>query len=363
MSETIYHQLARVLDTLPNGFPSTKTGLEIEILKMVFTPEEAEIFCDLTLTAETAEEIALRSGRSPDQLEEKLIEMEKRGEINCSRVDGRLTFRMLPWVVGIYERQLSRMTQGFARLCEDYNLVLGPQLLMNKPQLMRVLPVEIDIPVHQEALPYDQVSHILEGSQSFGVKDCVCNKAKHMIGEGCSKPKEVCMSISSAPDAFKDDPSTRKISRQEALSILQKAEDAALVHLTANTQENQTYICNCCSCCCPILGSVKMYNSSVTVNSSYIAEIDAERCDTCGVCKDERCQVEAIISGSASYQILEQKCIGCGLCIGTCPNEAIRMIEKQDTRQFPTPINEDDWLRQRGETRGVDYGDYLPSQS
>jgi hypothetical protein len=34
MSDDVYYRLAKVLDTLPNGFPSTEDGLEIKLLKM-----------------------------------------------------------------------------------------------------------------------------------------------------------------------------------------------------------------------------------------------------------------------------------------------------------------------------------------
>ena len=33
MSEAIYQTLAKVLDTLPNGFPATESGVEIKLLK------------------------------------------------------------------------------------------------------------------------------------------------------------------------------------------------------------------------------------------------------------------------------------------------------------------------------------------
>ena len=33
MSDEMYHKLAKVLDTLPNGFPSTESGVEIKLLK------------------------------------------------------------------------------------------------------------------------------------------------------------------------------------------------------------------------------------------------------------------------------------------------------------------------------------------
>ena len=55
---------------------------------------------------------------------------------------------MLPWLVGIYESQLECMDQEFAKLCEEYSPFLGPQLVMTKPQLMQVIPVERNIPVN-----------------------------------------------------------------------------------------------------------------------------------------------------------------------------------------------------------------------
>ena len=55
MTEEVYGKLAKVLDTLPNGFPRTESGVEIKLLKKIFQPEQAELFCDLRLAFETAE--------------------------------------------------------------------------------------------------------------------------------------------------------------------------------------------------------------------------------------------------------------------------------------------------------------------
>jgi hypothetical protein len=35
MSDKIYQNLAKVLDTLPNGFPATESGIEIKLLKKI----------------------------------------------------------------------------------------------------------------------------------------------------------------------------------------------------------------------------------------------------------------------------------------------------------------------------------------
>ena len=85
MADEAYHKLARVLDTLPNGFPATESGVEINLLKKIFTPEQADLFCDLRLTFETVEEIAQRTGRSPEGLEEKLMAMGEAGQIFALR--------------------------------------------------------------------------------------------------------------------------------------------------------------------------------------------------------------------------------------------------------------------------------------
>jgi electron transport complex protein RnfB len=61
MNDKIYEKLANVLDTLPNGFPRTDSAVEIKLLKKIFTPEQAELFCDMRLTFETAEEVAKRT--------------------------------------------------------------------------------------------------------------------------------------------------------------------------------------------------------------------------------------------------------------------------------------------------------------
>jgi len=37
----IYRQLQRSLDEMPVGFPASSSGVEIRILKRLFTPEEA----------------------------------------------------------------------------------------------------------------------------------------------------------------------------------------------------------------------------------------------------------------------------------------------------------------------------------
>ena len=62
MSEevSIYRKLQEHLDPRPGGVPTPKSGVEIRILKHLFTPEEAEIATKLVFGYESPETISKR---------------------------------------------------------------------------------------------------------------------------------------------------------------------------------------------------------------------------------------------------------------------------------------------------------------
>lgn len=356
----VFHKLAKVLDTLPNGFPATDSGVEIKLLKRVFTPEQAQLFCDLRLTFETAPEISARTGRSLEGLDKRLLEMAKAGLLFTLKLGGARYYKMLPWVFGIYEFQLGRMDRSFAELVEEYWPFYGTQFFTNQPQLMQTLAVEETIASNQQALPFEKVSSIIENGQSFLVNECICKKERGLLEKPCDRPAHVCMAIAPIPGVFDKSPLGRIITKEEAYALLKQAEEAGLVHLTGNTQVGQFYICNCCKCCCGVLRSINEFGipAAQVVNSHYFARIDAESCIGCGVCAHERCQVGAIEEGENVCRVVEERCIGCGLCVGHCPVEAIGMLRKDKEALTPPPVTEDDWFEERGRKRGVDFSAY-----
>jgi hypothetical protein len=101
MADEIYHKLAKVLDTLPNGFPSTESGIEIKLLKRIFDPDEAELFCDLKLKFETAAQVSQRTGSPLEGLDEKLTTMWEKGQIFGVDFGGTKLFKMVPWAWSI----------------------------------------------------------------------------------------------------------------------------------------------------------------------------------------------------------------------------------------------------------------------
>jgi hypothetical protein len=61
MSDQVYQELARKLDSIPPGFPATESGMELQLLARLYTREEAAIISAMRLTYETAGDIAARA--------------------------------------------------------------------------------------------------------------------------------------------------------------------------------------------------------------------------------------------------------------------------------------------------------------
>ena len=358
MSEAIYEKLIDVLDGLPNGFPRTPSGVEMKLLKRIFTAEEAELFCHLRLHGESPAEISVRAGRPAEVLVPVLERMWEKGQILRDPRGSEQVYRLVPWIVGIYEFQLPFMDKELAEMCLEYIRTLGPPLFMQKPQISQVVPIETEIRAGQEALPYERVSAIIEKGKSFAMNECICKKQNDLTGRGCDKPREVCLAISEHENFFVDHPmKPRIITREETYDILRMAEDAGLVHTTSNVREGHVFICNCCGCCCgQLIGARK--GAPNIINSHYFARIDPEKCTQCDTCIDTRCTIRAITKGEGRNVINEAKCIGCGLCVTKCPSKAITLIRKPDDQRMEPPADEMEWYRARARARGVDISRY-----
>jgi Na+-translocating ferredoxin:NAD+ oxidoreductase subunit B len=62
MTDEVYQILAEHLDTLPQRFPTnTDTGLELKVLRHIFSPEEAEMATHLKPMPESVSDIAERN--------------------------------------------------------------------------------------------------------------------------------------------------------------------------------------------------------------------------------------------------------------------------------------------------------------
>lgn len=352
--DDVYRRLAKRLHELPNGFPETASGVELEILKKIFTPEEAELTLKIRPMPETAEAIADRLEIPLEEMQAKLDHLTERGLICSIKMFGYQVYMLFPYVVGIYEFQLDRMDKEMAGLHDKYIPDLVKTLGGFAPAVMRVVPVETEIHPEMEVKRYEDVRTMIDKAKSFKVSDCICRKEMHLEGKGCDYPLEVCLSFSREKDAYDRYLTGRIITKEEAHAVIKRAEEAGLVHCTYNVTSGHVFVCNCCSCCCGILRGVKEFNMPyMLARSDFVATIDADACEACGICADERCPMDAIVEQDDVYAVQPERCIGCGVCAPTCPTEAVKLVHRPEEECEKPPKNLLDWNMQRAKARNI----------
>jgi len=348
--ETIYTKLREHLDNMPNGYPATRSGVEIEILKRIFTEEEAELFMKMKMVFETPQQISARTGFDQETLERLLPEMNRKGQLMGISIKTLSLYKAMPFIFGIYEFQLGRIDREMALLCERYSEeAFSEDFFTKTPPLMKAIPINIEVKDDTKIEPYESVASLIEGAKSWSVRNCICKTEKALLGKRCDKPIEVCLAFAPVEHAFDNDPVSRAITKEEAYSILKLSEEAGLVHMTSNVKSGQYYICNCCKCCCGPLSKYISVSKNAAAKSNYTAVVDTSLCTACGICAD-RCQADAITI--EEYAVIKD-CIGCGLCVSTCPVEAIKLVKREGADEVPVPDNERQWMEWRAKGRGL----------
>jgi len=343
----IYVRLRERLDKFPQGFPKTESGVELDILKHLFTPEQAEIMFALRPYPELVSTISDRMKKDETELGDILYDMSKKGLIlRFKASETEIYYFMAPWVVGIWEFQLNNLTQENIQLYEKYfEEGMIPANKKKNVAGFRAIPVEAEVKDNSQIQPYEKISEIINANEKFAVADCICRKEAKMLSKGCNKILESCLSFGLAADFYIENGLAREISKEEAQQILKKTEEDGLVHFSSNHAGNKIFICNCCSCCCKALANITKHdNGGVIAQSNYYAVTDEETCTGCEECI-ERCQVFAIHMENEHAVINREKCIGCGLCVSTCPSESISIIHKEPDAISPIFADENELIQ------------------
>jgi len=330
MTVNSYEKLREFLDQFPIGFRKTKSGVEIEILKRLFTEEEAELTTFLTIRPERAQSIAIRAGKDLVELEDKLEVMAKKGLIFRSRRDNKTLYNAAPFMIGLYEYSVKKIDKELAQLFKEYYHTAGLEEIgaSNIPGF-KVIPLEETIQTETTLFPYQMLEESIRNARVIAVTDCVCRKESQLLNEGCKHPMETCLSFGVAAEYYIETNLGRKITSKEAIQIIKEADEAGLVHAGANSK-HLSNICNCCPCCCVSMKGITQFGQDKQkfMNALFESIIDEEVCVACGNCV-ERCPVKAITIEDIAI-VNRDLCLGCGLCASVCPEEAISLKLRED---------------------------------
>lgn len=361
--ENIYRDLQKHLNKQAVGFPATKSGVELRILKRFFSPEEARLALHLSYQPQPISSI-YESTKSGDislaDLENMLNRMVRNGAIGQLEKGKEIHYFTMPFVIGMYEWQLNKLTPEFLDDVAEYasSKNFGLEFLSTKLPQMRTIPVEQSIKVDHYVTTYDSLRDIIENTDGpIGINECICRKAAAIRGNPCKKTSrlETCMVLGSWAKLAIEGGVSRSISKEEALEIARENEAEGLVLQPSNDQKVE-FICACCGCCCGILSIHKILPKPVDFwSSNYYSVVNEESCIGCGDCV-QRCQVDAakIDEKTGICRINLDRCIGCGNCVVSCPSGAISLIKKE--KQVTPPKDSEDLYKIIGEHKPGTFG-------
>jgi ferredoxin/DNA-binding MarR family transcriptional regulator len=339
MAENPYDGLVKRLNQFPSGAPD-KPELR-EILKILFTEEEAKLGAVLSLQPfrEPVEVIAERVGKDKEEVEKMLDKMAEKGLVYVAPKKGKKCYALLPMVPGIFELQFmkggtSEREKKLAKLFNDYYMSgWGKEGWSFKVPFARAIPIQEHIPSNATVQPYDQVKHLIENATDMALSYCFCRHEHELLDKSCGRPKDVCMLFGPFVEYAVSHGFAWRATKEEMLAALERAEEAGLIHVSDNIQEKINFICNCCGCCCGILGTItKLGIKDGVARSSYILKIDWDACNNCGACA-KRCTMGALTTegkGKEKKLIFDESiCLGCGVCIRACKKrQALRLVER-----------------------------------
>lgn len=357
----VYQRLAKHLDDLPAGFPATVTGVELRILRRLFTEDEAEMALLLSVFPEAPESVAARARRPVDETARRLEEMARKGLIyRLDSSDGGRRYSANQFVIGIWEFHVNDLSPELIRDMEEYLPTLMAEGSWKIIPQLRTVPVMESLPVRHEILAHEKAAEMLQEHDRFLVAPCICRRERAIVGQGCGKMEEACLVMGRAVDYYQTNGLGRIIDREEAEAILRKASEDGLVLQPSNSKKIAN-ICMCCGCCCGVLRTIKAYpRPAEYVSSPFRAVLRAETCADCGTCLD-RCPMDALIRAEdGAIRLDPARCIGCGLCVATCPSGSLTLIRKPEAEQRDIPASLRqiyvDMARRRGKLKPVQLG-------
>jgi Na+-translocating ferredoxin:NAD+ oxidoreductase subunit B len=341
-ADRVFHELRAQIDRMPVGMPATRSGVEIRILKKLFTPEEAEIALSLNIVPEPASKIGRRLARrgirmSEEEMERHLDRMVLKGIIAGTFGEKR-RYGYALLALGMFEFQVDRLSADLYRDWEEYlGGEFGDELHRTRRPQLRTVPVGDSIAVGRRIAIYDDAREMVRRAKGkFALAHCICRQGKELIGQPCKVTdlRDACIIFPRIAEHFFRLGAGREAGAEEVLAVLQRAEKAGLV-IQPSSQQDPVAICCCCSDCCGALSSLKRFPRPADhVTSNYRAEVDGVRCAGCEACAG-RCPMAAVSVRGERAAVDHGRCIGCGLCVAACPNGAVALRRKENAYRPP----------------------------
>ena len=343
MSQEVYRQLLEVMKKRGGGYAGMDIPEFFEMAEVLFTPAEAEVNNAMPKTPVTAKDMAGIMGREEKEIEAVLESMADKGLCLAITMDKTRFYQSARFMPGIFEFQFmpGKTTDRDKKIAEviyAYKKAFDGKVDSSKPAFpsVRVITVDALVQVGNQVHTYDQVESFIDQSEAVAVSTCYCRHAAMLRGEDThGLPNDVCMQFGLWAQFAIERLGAKKVTKQEARKVLDRAEEAGLIHMSQNVTEGISFICNCDRWhCFAVKDALAKPKPGLFFNSGFEPRFDADLCTACGVCID-RCPPEALTLGDNDIPVVNlDRCFGCAVCATGCPTQAIAMINKPG---FPAP--------------------------
>jgi Pyruvate/2-oxoacid:ferredoxin oxidoreductase delta subunit len=313
-----------------------------KLLERLMDKEEAEIAASIPCPVA---ELAQKLGKQEDQVNQILKGLFEKGVIFMTSKGyqfARDIFQLHDATAcdvrsdQVWGRELLDLWEDFCQA--EWYADWAKMVQTWKMPLWRVIPATKAISKGTRLLPSEDVEAILSKATRFALANCSCRR----IATRCDLPVDVCLQVNRAAEYAITRGTGKELAKDEAMKIMDVAEEAGLIHSVYNGSVVTNVICNCCADCCVFYYPLTKYGvlEKGVAKSRFQAEVDKAACKGCQTCV-ERCPFEAVemvkISGEKKLkaQVSSEKCFGCGVCAVGCESEAIRLVEVRPPEYIP----------------------------
>jgi rubrerythrin len=245
------------------GYPEKEDLLEI--LRENFTPLEAEVALAIPTKVIPFElapvsEIIPPQNISKEELESILSNLAQRGLLfSKKRKDGSREYALQQFGYGFPQTFFWRgvNTPNAKKMADLVAKYSGKEQLKEvygetQTKAFRYLPAMESIePESHAVFPFEMMEEVIKKVNVIALVHCPCRATAHLIGKKrCDHTLENCIKYDELAEYLIEKGIGKEITKQEALEVIQKSEEAGLVHMVDNAREGIKHTCNCCGCCC-----------------------------------------------------------------------------------------------------------------